>query len=483
MTEYENLEYIYPKLAENPELSDHNKKVLDDFFDKWRHKAKDSSNEDFANKWNNFAPFIDFRLDEATRDDVEKLMKKLDRDEIEKKRGGPYSPQSKVKHYKALSVFYRQFIDHANRGYNEEISGHIVVEGQKKLLSEKPTNSVKKETKPSASEVKKVASNLDKFRDRCIIIFGWSCGARVGEIFKTRYKPQPLLWEDITFNNDDTMTVHLRKNYKKELPNRRRVEVSVSKPMMKKLYKQKKPDRKDPVFVQENPTLHCPKCSGRVSKLYDGEERQPTTSYNRKYQCKQCEKVYKRNKLEEDIKSITGARVNDIIKKAVSESDIRNRDDTSHKFFRKARALQKVAMNWNDSSINGFFGWEVGSSAKKKYIEALQVSQKQDLKEEHPELDINVEGRFHDEGLKPSKCSDCGKLNSRLWDFCEGCGHELSYQGMLMTQDQPETKENEIKQKAKTRAINQLKEKSGMSDDEIKEILDKNVQDLAEEIT
>lgn len=477
MTTYDNLDYVYPKLAENPDLSDHNKQVLDDFFDRWRSRAKSSSVNDFANKWNNFAPFIDFKIDEPTREDIENLMKALDRDKITQKNGTPYAAQSKLKHYKALSTFYRNFIDHPDREYNKDISGYSVIQGQKFWLSEEPSHNIKKETKQSATEIRKMASTLDKLRDRCILVFGWSCGARIGEIFKTQEKPQPLLWGDITFNKDDTMTVHLRKNYKKDKPNRRRVRVSVGKPLIKKLYKEKNPDPDDPVFVRKHPSLYCPKCSKRVKARYNGEERQPTTSYMREYECKNCNKIFKRNDLRAEHKPITGRRVNDIIRKAVNKSGLRNRDTTSHKVFRKSRALQKVAMNWNDSSINGFFGWEVGSQAKKKYIEALEVSQKKDLKQEHPELDINVEGRFHDEGLKPVKCSKCETLNSRLWSFCDSCSEPLNYQGMAMTEDEPETKENDLKHRAKTKTINELKHRAGMSESDIQDIMEKKLEE------
>jgi len=40
---YPWLYYVSPKLTKSEELSDPNKQVLEDFFDKWRSRAKDGS--------------------------------------------------------------------------------------------------------------------------------------------------------------------------------------------------------------------------------------------------------------------------------------------------------------------------------------------------------------------------------------------------------------------------------------------------------
>jgi len=271
------------------------------------------------------------------------------------------------------------------------------------------------------------------------------------------------------------MTVHLRLNQKKKPPERRRVNLAVSKPLMLELYRRENPESEDPVFKKDNPTLVCPRCESQVKRV---KGQMSNTSSNRRYRCEKCQKVIKRRKLVEEYGPLKRKRVNDIIAEAVNNSDFRNLDKTSHKFFRKARALQKVAMNWNDSSINGFFGWEVGSQAKKKYYEALEVSQKKDLKQEHPELDINVEGRFFDDALRPIKCSSCGKLNSKLWDFCISCDKSLTYQGLKMKGDSSkESTKEAIRNETKDEMIDFLKEKAGISESEFEEALMQRVDE------
>lgn len=478
---YPSLYYVSPKLTKSEELSDHNKQVLEDFFDIWRDRvANKSTCEGYANKWLNFAPYIDFKIDEASREEMQELYKKLERGKISKQNDEEYSPVSKEKHHKAMSTFYRNFIDYPNSGYkNNDTNGPSVVNGLDKRLDTKTKDDkVKKETKPDPSQIKEIASNTTKFRDKCLIVFGWAVGARSGEVFPTPDKPEALKWKDIKFNDDDSMTVHLRLNNKKKVPNRRRVNVIASKPLMEELYKRENPDLDDPVFKKDNPKLQCHKCGSTVQRV-EGEKGKK--SYNRKYRCDDCNKIIKRNKLMEEYAPLKRRRVNDIIGKAVADSGYRKLDKTSHPFFRKARALQKVAMNWNDSSINGFFGWEIGSQAKKRYYDALQVNQKKDLKQEHPELDINVEGRFHDDSLDPVKCSSCGKLNSRLWDFCRSCNHELTYQGVIMKGSGDSSVKETVRNETKDEMIEYLKKKADISESEFEETLIERLDDKIEE--
>jgi transposase-like protein len=476
---YPNIRAVNSALADNENLSKHNKEILEEFFDEWRDRTNYC--DGYASRFNSAAEYIDFKLEEATREDLKGIYKKVSRGEISKRNGEKFAPATQEKFHKAFGTFYRNFIGYPNEGYERrEINGPSKVDGLKDILDNTVSRGVNIETKPSPSEVLEVAKTRDSLRDRCVIIIGWSLGARAGELFYTEKKPSPLKWKDVKFNDDDTMSVKLQINNKKERSNRRRVTVSVGKPLMEKLYEEKNPDREEPVFQKENPALFCPKCDSRVEKAAKNRDRQMTTSYNREYRCKDCSRVFKRPKLVARKQPLTREAANNIIKKAVKESEIRNLDNTSHKFFRKARALQKVAMNWNDGSINGFFGWEIGSSAKKRYMDALQVSQKKDLQEEHPELDINVEGRFHDNGLKPKKCSRCDTLNSRLWDFCRECGHECTYQGLLMKGEEDGSKKNDIKHEVKDWGMEYLMENPSVEDSDFKqkmtEVLDKKIE-------
>lgn len=67
---FDSLGQTNQKLAQNPELSDHNKQVLDDFFRKARSGgAGDATLRDYASRFNSIAEHIDFILDETDKTD------------------------------------------------------------------------------------------------------------------------------------------------------------------------------------------------------------------------------------------------------------------------------------------------------------------------------------------------------------------------------------------------------------------------------
>ncbi|MFB6159316.1 MAG: hypothetical protein ABEJ95_06715 [Candidatus Nanohalobium sp.] len=66
--QYPNLYHINSSLAKTKELSEHNKEVLDEYFDRWRSRTDSASNSGFASRWSTIAPHIDFKIDEASRD-------------------------------------------------------------------------------------------------------------------------------------------------------------------------------------------------------------------------------------------------------------------------------------------------------------------------------------------------------------------------------------------------------------------------------
>ncbi|QGA80870.1 site-specific integrase [Candidatus Nanohalobium constans] len=484
-TSFEVLHRVNSELAKNPEISDHNKQILEDFFDEWIDRVESSTIDDYSSQWNRIAEEIDFNLDEAEREDVKEIIKKLGRDEIKKRNGETYSDYSKDKTKKALTVFYRSFVEYTGEGeeeYLEELNGSALVRKLDKYLNE-PQKEVIPETKPDPSQMKKIIESADSFRNRCIIFFGWATGCRIGEIFPTDDKPQPLLWKDINFkSNDDKMTVRLRVNKKGGSSSRRVINMVNSRPVMKKLYEEQNPDPDEPVFKEKDADIRCPDCRANATRVAKNSDKSMSTSSRRKYACDECSWRGKSSSAYRKKEALGAGAVRDIVKEAVNDSEVRNIDDNPHAVFRKARALHKQAMNWGDGGIRSFFGWAENSSSPGHYKEALEVNQKQDLQNEHPELDINVEGRFYDESLKPTKCSECEKLNSRLWDICNRCGKELTYDGMVMTGDTPDSTKNEIKHEVKDWGIDYLLDKSSIEEEDFKselmDVLDNKLQEV-----
>lgn len=63
---FDSLKQTHQELFQNPELSEHNKKVLNEFFRKQRSGGSGKATlSDYASRFNSLAPHIDFKLDEA----------------------------------------------------------------------------------------------------------------------------------------------------------------------------------------------------------------------------------------------------------------------------------------------------------------------------------------------------------------------------------------------------------------------------------
>jgi hypothetical protein len=152
---FNSLEQTHEKLSQNPELSDHNKKILNEFFRKQRSSGGgDATVRDYASRFNSLAPHIDFDLDEPKKRDLEDLIAKFNQDEIRKQDGGRYSDHSKAKFWKTLSVFYRSFIEKEGDGYNPDIEGSELLEGLELRIN--PVVNVEPDTKAVPREIKEI---------------------------------------------------------------------------------------------------------------------------------------------------------------------------------------------------------------------------------------------------------------------------------------------------------------------------------------
>lgn len=186
---FDSLGQTNQKLAKNPDLSDHNKEVLDDFFRKSRSGGAGSATlRDYSSRFNKLAEEIDFDLDNPSQRDLEELVSKFNTDEIRKNNGEKYSDYSKDKFWSTLSKFYNWFIKKEGKGYNEDIDGPNLLEDSE--ISIDLSTEVDPDTKPSPEQIKKVANHANNLRDRAIILFCWATRTRVGEVFKTQYNDE-----------------------------------------------------------------------------------------------------------------------------------------------------------------------------------------------------------------------------------------------------------------------------------------------------
>ena len=85
---FDSLGQTNQKLAKNPDLSDHNKQVLDDFFRKAESGGAGTSTlQDYSSRFNKLAEEIDFDVDNPSQRDLDELIAKFNMDKIRKNNG------------------------------------------------------------------------------------------------------------------------------------------------------------------------------------------------------------------------------------------------------------------------------------------------------------------------------------------------------------------------------------------------------------
>jgi predicted RNA-binding Zn-ribbon protein involved in translation (DUF1610 family) len=417
---YDSIRSFNENLAENPNLTDHNKEVLNAFFRKRKAAGTGPSTlGDYASRFNALAPYIDFKLDEAKVEDLEKIAGKINADEIEMLNGsGNYGDHSKDAMFKTLNCFYNQFIKQAGKGYNEEIDGENLMEDIEPEVTIE--DDIDTDKIPNPEQVKKVADAANSLRDRCIVFYCWSLGNRIGEVAKTpetQQYPEPMKWKDIRFKEKE-MEVTLRGK-----TGVRTIYPRTAMPLMKQLYNKEDPDLSDPVFTQQNPRNFCPNCNDVEVKTKEGD-RNLNYEY-RTFECKNCGWEGKHHEAEKRKKPMDDDDMRQVLRRLVKRADVDERvTDRPHNFFRKGRALYWSARGRSEDFLRGWFGWSEKTRTASKYKKLMRETTKKGVKEDFGESLNEEEREFGQEFVKPSEC-ECGEWVSPMWDYCKNCENEL----------------------------------------------------------
>jgi len=421
---FQALKQTNQALYKNPNLSDHNKKVLEDFFRKARAGGGGKATlRDYSSRFNKLADHIEFELDNPSQEDLELLTSKFNQDEIRKNNGEAYSDYSKNKFWKTLSRFYQSFIKRKGTGYNESIDGPELVEDLE--INVKLSTEVNPDSLPTPSEVREVVKHANSLRDKAIILTGWSTGARIGEIFETQYDKNVLTWNDITFEDDKAWITLDGKTGEREIP------IKTGVPVLKELWENTDSSLEDPVFRKRDKTYYCPDCGTKTTS----DDR--NTFENRVYQCKSsdCSWNGSRHEVDQRIEPLTDHAVRRVLDRTVQRSGLEEEFKSNpHAFFRKSRAMYKVRIGYTEHQLRGFFGWSENSDAPKHYIECVKEDLEKALAEEFGE-DVEYDNGYDEEALRPVECVKCGSVNSPVNDVCNDCGHALTDQGQELTQD------------------------------------------------
>lgn len=462
------------KLHSNPNLSEHNKEVLNEFFWNMRNRGTgESTLKDYASRFNSLAEHIEFKLDKPERRDIEKIINGFNTDRITKKDGDAYGDYSKKKFWKTIRVFYNTFIDKEGRGFNEKLDGPELIENLE--IKTNINHNIDLDTRPTPDHVHVVAEQANNLRDRALALFGWATGSRIGELGKTpdhHQYPEPIKWEDIKFK-DREMHVTLKGK-----TGERTVPIRVSMPLMKQLFNDESPDLSDPVFRQIQPRLYCPLCGERA------KSNSRANYENRVYQCSSndCGWSGKHTKTVKKRQPMTDQDMRKVLRNAVKQA--KNKDlipdsvtKKPHWFWRDARALYWASKDKNEQFLRSFFGWSTTSDAPKHYLEVMQESVLSGIREDFGEELSDSERRFNQNSLKPWECQ-CGEWVSHLQGYCPNCGNECSKE--LERHNRPEEKEREAQAAMDT--LTELAAETGIPEEDFRDLAHKRMKQKKEEL-
>jgi predicted RNA-binding Zn-ribbon protein involved in translation (DUF1610 family) len=432
---YKSIRHYNENLAENPNLSDHNKEVLDKFFQKMEGKEPGQSTlSDYASRFNALAPNIDFPLDNPTQDDIEILAGDINNDRVERLRGsGTYSDHSKEKFFKTIKCFYNQFIKKPGEGYKDEVDGDRLVDDiSADANTEKEINL---EEIPTPEQVRKVAGAANTLRDQCLILFCWSLGCRPCEVFKTpdiQKYPEPLKWKDIQFKDREMkVTIHGKTEG-------RTIRPRSAMPLMKQLYNQEDPESlEEPVFKHQQPRNFCPKCKDEQISPKQGQKNH--NYEKRTYNCEQCGWEGTHHEAIKRRKPMKDSDARQVLRRCVGRAYVDKHITTQLKeFFRKGRACYWSARGRSEDFLRGWFGWAEDSDAPSFYKKKMEETVLKGVREDFGESLNEEEREFSQDFVQPFECENCGEWVSPMWNYCnDGCQMEIDDQ--LRAHNKPDT--------------------------------------------
>lgn len=468
MAKYPKLEQLNQKLAKSQELSEHNKEILDIFFTKMISRGdSESYMRTQASRVSSIKELIDFPLDDPEKKDIERIFAEFNSDGLQKERAGKdgsktYSIESKESFEAFLGKFYRTFIKKKGKGYNEDVDGPELLEDLK--LNGSSSIDLDRDKIPSPEQVKKVAESSKNLTHKAMILFGWATGFRNCEWVDTDGY-QALKWKHVELEHDKEMKVTCPDGK----TGGRTIWIRTAKPIMEKLKEeQENTDENDPVFTQINADMRCPNCCGEAKKTNQATYR------NRKYACKECNWKGGIENVERHHKPMTDDDLRNALKTCFKRADVdQNLYDTPHKFFRSARACFWAIEDKNEAFLRKYFGWSRLTNTPQHYISLTDNDLRKGIRESYGDETSKM---WNTEALNPIVCSNCGTQNSPVMDhFCTECESEITYEGLIMKEDDPESEKNEIKHETKDEIIAYLQERSEVEDSEIEEAMTERI--------
>lgn len=273
--------------------------------------------------FSSFGHLIDFKLDQASRQDLLQLVKKINQDQVNEK---THSVWTLCEYKQALKQYYKWKT-------GEEHPDILDFMRTQPRESQKPR--VDRDELLQVDHVETLINAASNPRDKVFLGMLWDTGARISELLTLR-------WKDVVFE-DDMMRVNIWNA--KNRP--RKLYLVESLPLVKhwknwkEEYTELRPDT--PLFTNYRP--------------YDSHN---ALSY--------------RNARKQ---------ITDIVERV----DIPERIKTNPHAWRKARATDLAGKGMTQPNMNLHFGWAPGSNASRYYIELANRDLERQMRELYPGLE------------------------------------------------------------------------------------------------
>lgn len=164
--------------------------------------------------WQKMMQHVDFDLEDPDKDDLVRLIGKINQNEIW---GREVSPHTRVEYKKAVNKFYRDFIS----SRRSDFDGDRMTDFYTLTINEQYEDP---DRLPGADTARKMVQRADRLRDKALIMTLWSTGGRISEVLGLRWKDVKIrdeiarvTFRDTKTGDNRTVPIHAGHLYLQEL--------------------------------------------------------------------------------------------------------------------------------------------------------------------------------------------------------------------------------------------------------------------------
>lgn len=353
------------------ETAKHNEEVFNKFIRHIQSQGVGKHRQQrYKTAWNRLNEEINWKLEQASIEQLKELVGRINGNEIKKRNGETYKEDSKAEFRKFLNKLYTDYLDYDK----------TKLDWLKSSANSSKTNKIDPEAIPKPGHVKEMVDAANNQRDETFFMVLWDSGARIGGLVETKYEDsnsEPLKWSQVTFSD-------------------RYVQLTI---------RDKSGERK--IYVRE--------CMPYLKQHWENQKDQISDM---------SEEVFKQLQPKRNgDRAMTAGAARRMITKTRQRTSIPDYIKLNPHAWRKGRATYLASIGRNQAQLCEHFGWVQGSKQAAKYIRLAKKDLKKALMQEHG---LEPEEDDEDTDLRPVKCSSCGSVNAATWDLCRECSKDLT---------------------------------------------------------